>query len=81
MRCKFKKPTGSRCDLPALTKKNFCCLHDPDSASIFFIKDFEKYKKNEAVFDIAKAKAAFYVKSGVAIRLDRKLYNRLNKID
>lgn len=45
MKCKFIMPNMANCLIPSLKNKEYCCLHDKESTSIYFISDFEKFKK------------------------------------
>lgn len=77
MDCKFKKPTGAKCGLPVLKGSKYCCLHDPDSISVYFIRNFKKYKQNDVVLGISERKGNNLIKNGVAIKLDKKLYENI----
>jgi hypothetical protein len=74
MNCNFKKPTGINCNLPALPKGKYCCLHDKKSISLYFIQDSKKYKKGSILLGTTIANGMRLIKDSVAIELDRKLY-------
>lgn len=74
MGCEFKKPNGEKCNLPLLRGSKYCCLHDPESISIYFFRDFKNYKKGEVALGISKERGDNFIKNSVAIKLDKKLY-------
>lgn len=74
--CIFKKPNGKLCVLPALDNSEYCCVHDKNSFSLFFKKDCSPYKKDQFIFGLPKEEGEKYFNSGVATKVDRKLYKR-----
>ena len=78
MKCNFKNPKGDKCGLPSLNKKDFCCIHDPNSVSVYFVKDFKNYKRGEVLYGISKEEGASYLKEGVALIVDKLLLKRIN---
>lgn len=77
MKCKFKKPTGKKCNLPTIKNSKYCCLHDRESMSVYFVLDFENYKKGDIILGITKKKGMNFIKNSVAIELDKKLYKKI----
>jgi hypothetical protein len=77
MKCKFKKPTGDICGRPSLKNKGFCCLHDPNSISVYFIKDYKNHKSGDILYGISKEEGNIYLKEQVVLKIDRLLLNRI----
>ena len=77
MKCKFKKPTGKKCNLPTLKNSKYCCLHDTESMSVYFIRDFKNHKRNDVILGTTKEKGTNFIKNNVAIKIDRKLYKNM----
>jgi hypothetical protein len=67
-------PTGKYCILPPLDNGDYCFLHDKETISVYFISDFENYKKGDIILGAAKEIGMNYIRNNVAIKLDRKLY-------
>jgi len=78
MRCQFKKPDGRLCQYPAEQNSDFCMLHNPNRTAILFIINCDNHKRNTLI-KLTKNKANYYIDKGVAIRVDRKLYERYRK--
>jgi len=45
--------------------------------SVYFIRDFEGYKRNDFVLGTTTRKGVNFIKNNVAIKIDRKLYKNI----
>lgn len=80
MNCKFKKPDGNMCKIPALKKSSLCLIHDPTTTSIYFLKDVGKHKQGDSLCGISKEKARKFIENRDVLVINQALFNKIKGI-